>query len=398
MPSLRENRHIVVAALGITQILGWGCSFYFPAVLAMPVVRETGWPFEAVIGGVSAGLLMAGLVSPLVGRLIAEHGGRPVLAASSPMFAAGLVMLALSPSLAIYYAGWIVIGAAIGAGLYDAVFAALGRAYGEQARNPIATITLFGGFASTVCWPLSAWLEQRYGWRATCLVYAALHLGVCLPLQFMLPSGNAGGPQAVADPVAAPVDVSPAIEQPMRVFVLLGAIMTVVTSTGMIFLAHLVALLAARGVDATQAIALGTLFGPAQVGARVVERMFGARYHPLWTLQVAVFLMAVSFVLLAVGFALLALVIVLFGAGFGISWIARGTVPLALFGAQRYPRVIGRLAMPSLIGQALAPTLGAVIITHWGGEATLSVLAAAAVLNFAAVALLWRWRAQAAAR
>lgn len=398
MPSLRENRHIVVAALGITQILGWGCSFYFPAVLAMPVVRETGWPFEAVIGGVSAGLLMAGLVSPLVGRLIAEHGGRPVLAASSPMFAAGLVMLALSPSLVIYFAGWIVIGAAIGAGLYDAVFAALGRAYGEQARNPIATITLFGGFASTVCWPLSAWLEQRYGWRATCLVYAALHLGVCLPLQFMLPSGNAGRPQAVADPVAAPVDVSPAIEQPMRVFVLLGAIMTVVTSTGMIFLAHLVALLAARGVDATQAIALGTLFGPAQVGARVVERMFGARYHPLWTLQVAVFLMAVSFVLLAVGFALLALVIVLFGAGFGISWIARGTVPLALFGAQRYPRVIGRLAMPSLIGQALAPTLGAVIITHWGGEATLSVLAAAAVLNFAAVALLWRWRAQAAAR
>src|SRR5262245_55681750 len=162
---------VVVTALGIAQILGWGSSFYFPAVLAEPIVADTGWSLGWVIGGVSIGLLVAGLIAPRVGAIIDRRGGRPVLAASSLLYAVGLTGIGLAPSLPIYLLA------------YDAVFAALGKLYGKEARRPITNLTLFGGFASTVCWPLSAFLAETVGWGGACFVYAALHVAVALPLQ-----------------------------------------------------------------------------------------------------------------------------------------------------------------------------------------------------------------------
>src|SRR4030081_2793344 len=182
--ALRQpDRRIVITALGAAQILAWGTSFYFPAVFAGPIVADTGWWLGTVVGGTSIGLLAAGLVSPQVGRLIDRHGGRPVLAASSLLYAVGLAGIGLSPSLPFYLAAWGVLGLGRGAGLYDAVFAALGRMYGHGARGPITNLTLFGGFASTLCWPLSAYLIDAAGWRAPCLIYAGLPLVVSLPLQ-----------------------------------------------------------------------------------------------------------------------------------------------------------------------------------------------------------------------
>src|SRR6187549_3214326 len=168
----------VVTALGIGQILAWGSSFYFPAVLAEPIVADTGWSLGWVVGGVSIGLLVAGLIAPRVGSLIERKGGRPVLAASSLLYASGLAGIGLAPTLPVYLLAWVVLG--MGTGLYDAVFAALGKLYGKEARTPITNLTLFGGFASTVCWPLSAFLAETLGWRGACFVYAALHLIVSL--------------------------------------------------------------------------------------------------------------------------------------------------------------------------------------------------------------------------
>ena len=160
------HRHAVISALGVAQIFAWGTSFYFPAVFAAPIVRETAWPLEWVVGGTSLGLLVAGLASPKVGAVVDVHGGRPVLLTSSLCYAAGLSTIGIAPSLAAYFAGWLLIGLGMGTGLYDAVFAALGRMYGAEARGQIATLTLFGGFASTVCWPLSALMIDHIGWRA----------------------------------------------------------------------------------------------------------------------------------------------------------------------------------------------------------------------------------------
>ena len=166
----------MVAALGIVQILAWGSSYYLLAVLAGPIARDTGWPYAWVIGGVSLGLLVAGLASVRVGRAIEEYGGRRVLAAGAVLLAAGLALMAAAPSVPVYLAAWLVLGLGMGAGLYDAAFSTLGRLYGAGARGAITALTLWGGFASTVCWPLSAWLVEGVGWRGACLAYAGLHL------------------------------------------------------------------------------------------------------------------------------------------------------------------------------------------------------------------------------
>lgn len=393
----QRSPRIVVGALGLAQILGWGTSFYFPAVLAAPIVADTGWSLAWVIGGTSLGMLVAGLVSPRVGHAIARHGGRPVLMLSSLLFAAGLAIIGLAPVMPVYLLGWLVVGVAMGTGLYDAAFAALGRLYGHGARGPITNLTLFGGFASTICWPLSAFLVESVGWRMTCLAYVVLHLVVALPLQRVMPATAVSVP-AVDEPERKrqTVAISATRTKTERsTFILLALVMSIGAGIGSIVIVHLLTFLEARGVSFAVAVWLGTLFGPAQVGARMIERLFGARYHPIWTLIAAVGLMAVGLILLMSEFSFLLLVILLYGAGYGIIWIARGTVPLALFGPDRYPVLMGRLAFPSLIVQALAPLAAAIVIEHAGSNATIVILTAFALVNVALVALLWKSALQA---
>jgi predicted MFS family arabinose efflux permease len=389
MEPARRSPRIVVPALGVAQILGYGTSFYFPAVFAEPIVVDTGWSLAWVVGGVAIGLLVAGLISPRVGVLIDRHGGRPVLAASSLLFAAGLTLIGVAPNLPVYLAGWVVMGMAMGAGLYDAAFAALGQLYGHAARNPITNLTLFGGFASTVCWPLSAFMIESIGWRPACFVYAALHLCLALPLQFVVPRatrGKAAASRAKSSGGAAPVG---RIANETLILALIALVMSIATGIGSIVIVHLLIFLQARGVDFAAAVTLGTLFGPAQVGARLVERLFGQHYHPVWTMVASCLLMAGGLVMLLVGFPVLALVILVYGAGYGISWIARGTLPLALFGPERYPVLIGRLAFPSLVIQALAPAAGAFAIERFGVEETIATLTGLALVNVAAIAALY---------
>ncbi len=381
------RRRLVIAALGVTQILGWGSTYYLLAVLASPIVADTGWPLGAVIAGVSLGLLISGLVSIRVGRAIDRFGGRPVLAASSILFATGLAALAAAADVATYLAAWVVIGAGMGAGLYDAAFSTLGRLFGRDARGAITALTLWGGFASTVCWPLSAVLVESFGWRATCLAYAALHLAVALPLHLLaLPRETERPPAAPSrsggGPTAAP--------QPSRTaFVLLAAILTTGGAIAAIISVHLITVLRAGGLELAAAIGLGALIGPAQVGARVVEMLAGRRLHPLWSLAAAASLISVGLGLLALGTTLPAIALIAYGAGNGVWSIARGALPLALYGPTGYATLMGRLATPSLIAQALAPTLGGLLVADLGAAAMLFAITLASVANLVAIASLW---------
>jgi hypothetical protein len=384
------DRRIVIAALGVAQILAWGTSFYFPAVFAGPIVTETGWSLGWVVGGTSIGLLVAGLISPQVGRIIDGHGGRPVLLASSLFYAAGLIGIGLSPTLPVYLFAWMLLGAGMGTGLYDAVFSALGRMYGSAARGPITNLTLFGGFASTVCWPLSAFMIEHIGWREACFVYAALHLFIALPLQMAV---IRRAPRAVmassATEAVENAGASAPIQNETIIFSLLALILSIAAGIGSIVIVSFMIFLQARGVDYAVAVSLGTLFGPAQVGARVVDRLFGARYHPIWTMIGCCTLMAIGLLLLYARFPFLILIILLYGGGYGISWIGRGTLPLALFGPLRFPRLMGKLAFPSLIVQAAAPSVGALLIEASGANATIGVLTILALINVVLIGLLW---------
>lgn len=378
---------VVVPALGITQILAWGSTFYLLAVLGQPIARETGWTYDRVIAGMSVALLVAGALSPTVGRAIGERGGRPVLAAGAVTLALGLLLLGLARNYAWYLAAWVVIGAGMAAGLYDAAFSTLGAIYREHARGAITAVTLLGGFASTVCWPLSAYLVEHFGWRAACFAYAALQIGAALPIHLLvLP---AGARAAVGDSPRGPGSAARLASAEMLPFVVLAAVVTLAAAILAMMGAHLLALLQARGAPLATAVALGMLIGPFAVGARFIETFAGRRYHPIWTMIASSILVALGTLLLYGGLTSLGVGVALYAAGNGIGTIARGTLPLALFGPARYPALMGRLAFCIMVAMALAPLVGAVAFRLGGPLAMLSLLTTVALANLLLVGTLW---------
>lgn len=376
---------LVVSALGIAQILAWGSSYYLPAVLAAPIAAETGWPLAWVIGGLSLGLLVAGLISPLVGRRIHAQGGRVVLAASAVLLGVGLGTLAIAPNLPVYLGGWLIVGLGMGCGLYDAAFSTLGQIYGEGARRAITALTLFGGFASTACWPLSALLVSQLGWRGACATYALIHLIIVLPLYLVSLRGE-------RRPAAAPTPTESRIAngtRPLLPFALLGAAITFSALISTILSVHLLTILQARDIALAAAVALGALVGPAQVGARFVEMMIARHHHPIWTMLASALFMTIGIGALWAGLPILSAALVFYGAGIGLESIARATVPLVLFDPRNYAPIMGKLAFPSLIAQAAAPSIGTLLMLHLGPGGTLATLTVLAAIKLALAGALF---------
>ena len=383
------KRGTIMTVLGLTQIMAWGSSYYLPAVIAPRVAADTGWPLGWVVGGLSLGLLVAGLISPRVGSSIERRGGRRVLAFSAMALGVGQIGLAAAPNLVAYIVAWLVIGLGMGAGLYDAAFATLGRLYGYGARSAITTLTLFGGFASTVCWPISAFLMAEIGWRGACLSYAAVQLLIALPLYLLLLPRNTElyeTKSARTDPAA------PARENSPRpgTMVVLATTLTVAAVISSTLSVHLLTILQGSGMALAAAVGLGALVGPSQVGARAIEMMVARYHHPIWTKFASVTFVAIGVSVLWAGLPIVPVALAFYGAGIGLESIARGTLPLALFGPSGYARLMGRLAMPSLIAQAAAPSVGALLLEHMGAQGLLAALSGLALANLLLALLLGR--------
>jgi MFS family permease len=376
-------RLIVGSTLGVAMILGWGSTFYLIAVLATPIASDTGWPLSWIVGAMSIGFLTSGMVSPRVGRAIEHRGGRPVLAFGAVFMSLGLFGLALAPTLPLYILAWIVIGVGMGAGLYDPAMATLGRLYGREARSVITLVTLFGGLASTVCWPLSAYMVEAIGWRGTCAAYALIHIFVSLPLYlFGVPREPLPAPAPPAGAGANPT--APPGSQPVKrrlLFILVAAGMTLSWGITSAIGVHLLTILQERGIAFATAVALGTIVGPSQVGARFIELVLGQRLHPVWTMIVSSALVTTGLALLFGNPSAIAIGLVVYGAGNGLTSIVRGTLPLVLFGAEGYAALMGRLGRPLMIAFACTPSLAAVILDRYGATATVSTLLCVAAAN-----------------
>lgn len=377
------SRSGIISALGVIQILAWGSTFYLMAPLAEAIGADTGWSPAFLSAGVSVALLVSGLAAPAVGRWIGRTGGRVPLSLGLACLAAGLVMLGLARGPAVYLLAWGLLGLGMAASLYDAAFSVLGVAFGQNARAAITQLTLWGGFASTVCWPLSAWLVESFGWRVACFSYAALHLCVTLPLcRRFVP--RVAGAAARADISLQGGAAVRAMDLRFLCIVIAGVLLTMLST---IWSIHMVTILTAGGSSLAAAIALGTLIGPAQVGARVVEMLGRGRHHPIWTMGMATGLVLIGFAGLQAGFPA-AVALIAYGAGNGLWSIARGALPLALFGPDGYAALMGRLARPMLFSAAAAPTVGAFLIERIGAERTMTSLAVVAVIPLGAALLL----------
>lgn len=395
-----------VATLGTAQTLAWASTYYLPAILAAPMARDLGVSTPTVFAAFSAALIVSAFIGPRSGAAIDQFGGRPVLMATSVVFALGLAGLGMAQGPAGLFAAWLVLGLGMGSGLYESAFSALVRLYGADARTSITGITLIAGFASTVGWPLSAYLESRYGWRDTCLVWAALHMVIGLPLNALLPRAPAIAPlpastdAPAASNTPASTGVSPSPDAPATsaapsaargrswsTLLLLSYVFAATWFIATAMAAHLPGLMQAAGTTVATAVLVGSLIGPAQVVARVLEFGWLRKVHPLLSARLAAAMHPLGAgVLLIGGPAFAPLFGILHGGGNGILTIAKGTLPLVLFGSQGYGARQGWLMVPSRVAQALAPFVFGVVLERMQAGA-LWVTAGIGLSAFAA--LLW---------
>jgi MFS family permease len=379
-----------VSVLGLTEILSWGALFY-PPVLTVPLIAaDHGWSPSFAMAGFSVGLFVGGLCARYVGGAIDRFGGHLVMPVGSLIGALGLLALVWAPGAASYFAAWITIGIAMAASLYDPAFATLGRIFGSAARAPITVLTLAGGFASTVSWPATQFLIQAVGWRGAYLVYAALLAGLAAPLHaFALPRQQTSGAPHRAE----------ASDKKTKVFVPAHGFAFMLVAAGFASYAFVPSALSAQllaifhrfGLPPATVVAVGMLFGPAQVLARICELSFARRLHPLWIARSAVGLLVAAFALLSLlpfSVALAASFAVMYGMANGLLTIARGTVPLALFGAAGYGRLMGRIGGPFLVVQAVAPVVLTFVAERASDAVGLAVVAAFAAIAFVCFVLI----------
>ncbi|MET0709578.1 MAG: MFS transporter [Tardiphaga sp.] len=373
----------IILALGTTQTLAWASSYYLPAILADPIAHDLGISSNWLFAAFSASLVISALLGPRVGRQIDLFGGRQVLSASNIILAAGLAMLGLAHSIPVLIVAWLLLGVGMGLGLYDAAFGALGRIYGDQARRAITGITLLAGFASTVGWPLTAWGLSTIGWRETCFAWALAHIVLGLPLNLIfLPAVKGAGAAAVAAVKPhLPID---------RTMVLLAFAFAAAWSVTGAMAAHLPRIMEAAGATPVQAIAAGALIGPAQVFARIIEASFLSRFHPLLSTRLACLTHPIGAGILALAGGGAAGVFAVFhGTGNGILTIARGTLPLAIFGPQNYGYRLGLLGAPARMAQAAAPLAFGLLIDVIGSR----VLIVSSALSLSALLALYLLKA-----
>ena len=336
------------------------------------------WVFAAF----SAALVLSALLGPRIGRQIDLVGGRSVLSMSNVVLAAGLALLGFSTSIPVMTLAWLLLGIGMGAGLYDAAFAALGRIYGNEARRSITGITLIAGFASTVGWPLSALGLETIGWRNTCFAWAAAHILIGLPINWLMLPAVTGAKAAVAAAVKPHIPID-------RTMILLAFVFAAAWTVTGAMAAHLPRIMEAAGATSGQAVFAGALIGPAQVAARIFEASFLSRFHPLLSTKLACVTHPIGAAILGLAGGGAASVFAIFhGAGNGILAIARGTLPLAIFGPQNYGYRLGIIGAPARMAQAAAPLLFSLLIDTMGAR----VLIVSAALSLAALFALFLLR------
>jgi MFS family permease len=371
-----------IIALGIAQTLSWGSTYYLPAILAGHMAADTGTSTALVFAAFSCALLATAVLSPIAGRLIDRHGGRRVLAASNLVLAAGLAFLGSSSGAGTLFAAWLVLGIGMSAGLYEAAFSTLAGIFGHEARRPITGITLIAGFASTVCWPISAWMDAELGWRAACFVWAGVQLAVALPLNLSLPPARRH---------PAPPKHEAAAHPPRRrlgIMIGLAAVFSCAWFCSTAMAAHLPRLLQDAGASLTAAVAAAALVGPAQVAARVMEFWLMRHAHPVVSARIAALAHPVGAAgLAALGAPAAAFFTLAHGAGNGVMTIVNGTLPLRYFGPGGYGLRQGLLMAPARLLQALAPFAFDVLLGRFGLGA-LVVTSALGVCSFAILSLL----------
>ncbi len=368
--------------MGLAQIIASAAAQYLPAVIAVQAASALNLPHVALFAGFSLALVISALLGPFAGRLVDRLGGRPVLMLSNIFFALSLITLGFAQGLWTLVLAYVFMGLGLATGLFEVAFAALVRLFGREARSTITGLTLVAGFASFVGWTVSVYVEARYGWRGVCWFWALVHLCIGLPLHAMMPTPSrilasmadtkpkAIEPQKAITTNSEDITINP---QQRRKEIIVGVLLAYVFAAnafvGMGLMMHLPRLLQEMGVAVALAFTISSFVGPSQVVGRLIDYFYMQRWHPLISTRWAAACHPVAALLLMIFAGPIAFVFVLVhGIGNGILIIARGNLPLAIFGANGYGRRQGWLMMPAKLAQAAAPFLFGLALTQWGAH------------------------------
>ncbi len=404
-----------ITALGITQIVGWGTTYYSSAVLFTGMAADTGWSITIAYGAFSWAMLVSGLISRRMGALVERHGERLVMTLGSIGITLGLLAVAAAQHPAHLVAAWTLLGVAMRASLYETAFSALARLAGAGARRAISLVTLYGGLASSVFWPLGHWMVAQWGWRGSFVAYALLNLLVCVPLhrRCLQPhpvaapatpaattaaapaAASSALPSPAAAPAPAPAPEPATLQGPLRdqALLVLSGLLAAHSFVFGALSAHMLTLLQSLGLAAAAAVTLASMKGVAQVGARFAELTLQRHLGPIAVGMISTGLLPLGLLVMDFGAPQLMVVTagcLIYGASNGLITIVRGTVSLQMFGHAGYAATLGRIAAPGLIAGALAPMAYAALIERFGNAVGLEVLTGVSLLGFAGMVWLAR--------
>ena len=391
----RRFRNAVIG-VGLAQLYAWGVIYYPFSVTGKMIAADLGMSIEAAFAGYSSMLLVSAVFAPWVGRAIDRRGGRLTLSLGVLWAAGALVVAATATGPTGFYLSCVLLGVASALVLYDAGFAALVQVAGRQGRRAITYVTFLGGFASTVFWPITAFLAERWGWRTTYLVFAAGMILLCLPI-YLATLGRApelhmtsGG----ADVNSHPDDETP-LEGPARRRAFVGFATAIAAHQLVIagLLIHMIDAMRQAGLTGEQAILVGMAFGPGQVLARFAEMIWGARFPAIVGGRISALLLPPALLFLLSG-SMNVVLALCFSAALGMSnglmTIARGTVALALFGRHGYGAISGDLALASLFSRAAGPLVLAYGLERWGLSLSALACIACGLISVAAMEFVAR--------
>lgn len=370
-----------VSVTGAAQVIASAGAHYLPAVIAIPASQELALSPAILFAGFSVALGVSAIAGPISGKLVDRFGGRPVLMLSNLIFALGLTCLGFAQGMWSVLFAYAILGLGMATGLFEVAFSSIVRLFGKSSRNPITGVTLIAGFASFVAWTVSVYVESKLGWSGVCWFWACVHILVGLPLNAMLPSPLSPSAELAlktdtgkteqsssASPVTPPTPEAAPTPGKFTAF-LLAFVFAANSFVGMGLMIHMPRMLEGMGVPLALAFTIGSLVGPSQVLGRLIDFFFMRRWHPLISTRLAALTHPVGgALLLAFGAPFAMAFVILHGIGNGILIIARGTLPLAIFGTKGYGQRQGWLMMPSKFAQAAAPFLFGLALTDWGSN------------------------------
>lgn len=371
------SRSMLSSVLGIGQILTWGMTYYLPAILFAPLLSDMGWGKTHVGYAFTLSLVVSGICAPFVGRAVGQYSGKRVLMVGCVLNALGLIVMGLVSEYAYFLIAWAILGVGMSATLYIIAFSTLTEILGLNAHKSILTITLWGGFASTLAWPFGGYFIEYFGWRNLCFLYAVIFVIVILPIyQLGLPVHQ--------QKKSSGADASPQKKLTMqdygRSFITFTAIVMLLSYISGTLSLFLVIILIEGGSVATVAASIAALLGPSQIMARVIARLLSGRVDPIWTLLAANLLLMSGVVTVMVGGNFIVFGVIILGTGKGLISIIKGTVSLQLFGSKNYSVKIGSMERYVMFTQAAAPIISGLVFTVSGSVGLLGLMLCFAII------------------